>query len=320
MCVCRALSEDGTIIAVGCTDSSKVKMFRLNNTVGDWEQFGAPIESETYDFGNDVALSGDGAIVAVGASYDNDVASWAGAVRVYNYDASTNSWPQMGLDITGQSEGEQFGGSVAISNDGLVLAVGATNNQQSKFEELHPGIVRVYKYVGSSWAQLGDDLIGKADEDQFGTAVSLSYDGSIVAAGAPTNSKQDQWAGQVNVYRYDSGKWIQLGNDIEGIPNETGGLGSSLSLSRNGEIVAAGASQQSNRAESTGPVGAIRIFRLNTSNDEWEQQGLTIYGKDPYGYFGSDVSLSAAGDVFVVGASSVNTTGMVMAFQLGSDP
>lgn len=46
-----------------------------------------------------------------------------------------------------------------------------------------------YGTVGSSWAQLGEDIEGEALGDQCGSSASLSSDGKSVAIGANGNSE-----------------------------------------------------------------------------------------------------------------------------------
>ena len=99
------------------------------------------------------------------------------------------------------------------------------------------GHVRVYQWDGSSWSQMGNDIDGEAGSDQFGTSVSLSSDGTIVAAGAPTNDGTASNAGHVRAYQWDGSSWSQMGNDIDG-EAENDQSGYSVSLSSNGRSVA----------------------------------------------------------------------------------
>jgi hypothetical protein len=71
-----------------------------------------------------VALSQDGNILAVGAP---DATSRTGYVRVFQYNAQTTSYDQIGLDIQGPAASARFGFSVALSDDGTVLAVAMRN-------------------------------------------------------------------------------------------------------------------------------------------------------------------------------------------------
>ena len=52
-----------------------------------------------------------------------------------------------------------------------------------------------YDRYTNRWNQLGLDIDGKEAEDEFGTSVALSADGSILAVGAPDND-----SGYVRVY------------------------------------------------------------------------------------------------------------------------
>jgi hypothetical protein len=69
---------------------------------------------------------------------------------------------------------------------------------------------------GYVWTQRGDDIDGEAMNDQSGTSVAMSGDGTTLAVGAPGNAGTDTAAGHVRVFRYDSSAWLQLGDDIDG--------------------------------------------------------------------------------------------------------
>jgi len=64
----------------------------------------------------------------------------------------------------------------------MSVAVGADGNDGNGSSSGH---VRVYRLVGSSWTQLGQDIDGEAAGDWSGYSVSLSSDGNTVAVGAP---------------------------------------------------------------------------------------------------------------------------------------
>ena len=78
---------------------------------------------------------------------------------------------------------------------------------------------------------------GQGAGDKFGTAVSLSGNGQVMAVGAPYNSANGFRAGQVRVYDKQSG--YQLGPPINGASSERSG--STISLSQNGYRIAIGA-------------------------------------------------------------------------------
>ena len=90
----------------------------------------------------------------------------------------------MGADRDGEAVGDNHGGAVSLSGDGMRLAVGAKKHDDGGADTGH---TRVYQWLSSSWKQLGGDLgdeAGFTAGDEAGSAVSLSKDGSRVAVGA----------------------------------------------------------------------------------------------------------------------------------------
>ena len=143
------------------------------NVEGTWTQVGQNIYAEN------VALSSDGTVVAVGDT-DNDDNGWAsGHVQLYrNVDGI---WTQIGQDIDGENAGDISGASVALSSDGSVVAIGAYWNDGNGENSGH---VRLYRDVNDTWTQIGEAINGEAAGDWSGYSVALSSDGSVVAIGA----------------------------------------------------------------------------------------------------------------------------------------
>ena len=82
-----------------------------------------------------------------------------GHVRVYDYTPTgTSSWTQVGGDIHGDTNGDEFGIRVSFSSDGTILAISAFKSWKNGVES---GYVRIYEYTPSfvsSWTQLGQDI------------------------------------------------------------------------------------------------------------------------------------------------------------------
>ena len=194
-----SLSSDGTIVAIGESQqgAGKAKVYQYANST--WTQLGDDIIGEaTSDYlGSSVSLSSDGTILAVGARYNDGGGSNSGHVRVYQYANST--WTQLGQDIDGEAADDWSGeiGTVSLSSDGTIVAIGAYKNDGNGTDSGH---VRVFQYVNSTWTQAGSDIDGEAAGDQSGFSVSLSGDGSIVAIGARYNDGTGANAGHVRVY------------------------------------------------------------------------------------------------------------------------
>ena len=232
-------------------------------------------DPDIKSFGNSVAISSNGNIVAVGApGVSND-----SYVRVYKNE--NGSWVQIGNDIENDGILERVGSGVAISDDGTIVAVGAR-----QAGDLDKGHVRIYKNENGTWSKIGNDIIGEANFDESGSSVSLSSDGTIVAIGAPFNDVNGSKSGHVRVYKNENGTWTQIGGDIDGdaAGNE---FGKKIDLSSDGTIIAIGAYLFN------GNKGQVKIFK--NVNNVWTQQGNDIVGEVGGDYIGYDVSLSNNG-------------------------
>jgi hypothetical protein len=297
---CVSLSADGLIVAIGAPGNSdsgsrsgQVSVFK--NINGTWVQQGTDIAGRSNDeeLGSSVTLSADGLTLATGAPQKYAVANKRGLVRVYKY--ISNNWIQQGVDIEGENVHDEFGYSISLSDDGLILAIGAPANFGGGYQRGH---VRVYKNINGSWTQLGADIDGEAADDRSGTSVNISGDGSTVAIGAPRNSGEGYERGHVRVYKNFSGVWFQIGADINGEADRDAS-GNSVSLSYDGLLIAIGASSNS---EGGYQRGHVRIYQ--NDNNVWTQNGADIDGEAANDESGYSVSISADGLTIAIGAPS----------------
>lgn len=304
-----SLSSNGSVVAIGATGNSGSASFAghvrvYENLSGTWTQIGQDIDGEAADdrSGNSVSLSADGQILAIGADGNN---GGSGHVRVYENQSGT--WAQVGQDI--DSEGsDNFGRSVSLSSDGMIVAIGAPFNDGNGSNAGH---VRVYENQSSTWTQIGDDIDGEAAGDRSGISVSLSADGSIVAIGAERNADVASNAGHARVYENQSGTWTQIGQDLDGEANGDH-FGVSVSLSSDGMTLAAGG--DGNEGNGDG-AGHVRVFEYQS--DTWIQVGTDIDGEAEGDGSGTSVSLSADGSSVAIGAAGNNNdTGHVRVFNL----
>lgn len=297
-----AISADGNVVAIGAPNSDDINDGNVfgrgqvrvyQNNTGSWTQVGEDIygEDNIERFGRSVSLSSDGKVLAVGAPNNSGNGSHAGQVRVYQNNAGI--WTRVGEDIEGEAARDESGESVALSADGSVVAIGAPGNDENGS---HAGHVRVFQNIAGTWTQVGADIDGEAANDNSGSRVSLSSDGSVVAIGAPHNKGNGSDAGHVRVYQNIAGTWSQVGADIDG--EATGDLsGYSVSLSADGSVVAIGAYHNDGNSSR---AGHVRVYQ-NIAGD-WTQIGADIDGEADGDRSGTSVSLSADGSVVAIGA------------------
>ena len=252
------LNNNGNILAIGgrkiqtnTADSGTVIIYAWNGS--SWAQRGGDIYGESagdYQW-HSISLSGDGNIVAIGTPYNDGNGVNSGSVRVYYWNG--NSWIRRGGDIDGEAAGDQSGYSVSLSDNGNVLAIGALYNAGNGSDS---GSVRVYYWNGNSWVRLGGDIDGEAAYDRSGNSISLNGDGTILAIGAKDNNGLNiggSNSGGARVYLWSGNSWSQRGNDLNG-DFSGDGFGFSVSLSKNGNILAIGAPFNDGGGSSSGTV------------------------------------------------------------------
>lgn len=289
-------------------------------------------------FGSSVALSGDGNTLAVGAYWEdssstginsipNELATDAGAV--YLFRKTQGGWSQQAY-IKASNAGEQdlFGWSVALSDDGNRLAVGAVHEASgstgvnSTPDESAPqsGAVYVFDYNGSNWSESAYVKASNTGaDDLFGYSVSLSDDGSVLAVGASledgsatmvngTDDDLSNDAGAAYVFTLNNGSWSQ-----QAYLKPTGAgagdrFGYALALSADGLRLAVSAPYEDGSAAGINPTvddlaanaGAVYVFS-NGSN--WQQTDyIKAANSGAEDLFGYSIALSDDGNRLVAGA------------------
>ena len=232
-----ALNGDGGLIAVGAaaednaakgvivdgsetvdlgvaTQSGAVYLF--SNGSGNWSQIAYVKASNTEsldEFGNSVAFSGDGSTLAVGATNEDngvsgvitdgsevtDTGLLPDSGAVYLFRNSTGSWAQTAyFKASNTGSSDYFGSSVALSENGSILAVGAYGEDNGAIGILtdssetietesitNTGAAYLFSNNEGSWEQTAYVKASNAGiGDFFGTSVGLSSDASTLVVGA----------------------------------------------------------------------------------------------------------------------------------------
>jgi hypothetical protein len=257
-------------------------------------------------FGSAVALSRDGSTLAVGAELKAQGAGgwwawWAdgGAGRagaVYVFVRTPQGWVQQAqLAAARPVQGSGFGFSLALSDDGSTLAVGAPFESGIDAQADEQGAVHVFGRVGSHWS-VPVRLAAAQGADRFGVSVSLSGRGDVLAVGTPgQDGDAARDLGAVHVFGRDAGAWTQRADLRASDPQAEDGLGTSVALSIDGRTLAVGA-QSSGR-------GAVHVFQQSAAG--WREQDVLVFGNGASAHerFGARLALSADGSTLAVGAA-----------------
>jgi len=363
-----ALSSDGNTLAVGAPmensraqgingnqadestyDAGAVYVFTRNGNT--WTQQAYVKASNTRhssNFGYIVRLSGDGNTMAVSAYHESSSATGingnqddesipqAGAVYVFTRrDATWTQQAYIKASNTGEAEkgdeigdGDQFGFSLALSNDGNTLAAGAiaedsAGQNQDDNSLQSAGAVYVFNRSGSAWSQQAYvKPSNPGTGDLLGYSVSLTADGNMLAVGSFDEDGPDDRSngtGAVYVYLRNGTAWTQQAYLRASNAEPGDSLGVSVAISFDGNTIVSGALDEdcfctginqrdaqgnlagaNDRASDTS-AGAVYVFSRN--GNTWIQQAYikaSNTGKEDW--FGSRLALSGDGNTIVVGS------------------
>ncbi len=233
-------------------------------------------------FGDSVAISGDVAIV--GFSRDDDAGPFSGSAYVYRYNGS--DWVGTKLTASDAASGDQFGGSVAVSGD--VVIVGADNHTHLG---VRTGSAYVYRYDGSTWLETELVPSDGADVDSFGFSVAI--DGDVVIVGARLNDDDGAQSGSAYVFRYDGSDWVEETNLHASDAAANDQFGWSVAVDGNAAIVGAWLADEAGNNS-----GAAYLFRYDGSMwVETKVSASDIAADDQYGF-----SVAVRGDLAILGA------------------
>ncbi len=307
-----SLSADGNTLAVGArtekSTAAGINADQLDNSgffigaVYVFVRIGNTWQQQAYVKASDADNSFFGSRVGLSADGNTMVVSGGG---IYIFERTNGDW----------RESEQFPGHRSvISADGNVVAAEG------------PGLsdeVNVFARRNGQWQQeatLRASFSGS--DDFFGNSLSLNADGTTLAIGADLedsgatgidgnesdNSAQN--SGAVFVFARTNDSWQQQAYLKASNAETDDQFGTRLSISADGNTLAVAATHEDSFATGVNgdqadnfvrDSGAVYVFQRQNSN--WQQQAyLKASNTAREDWFGSDLSLNAAGDTLVVSA------------------
>ena len=342
--------------------AGSVYVFTRPNVNGAWTQQAYVKPSNPQpgaEFGHVVTLSADGNTMAVSAYFEasatkgingnpnDDSIPQAGAVYVFTRRGA--AWSQQAYikaSNTGEAgtdgnfgDGDQFGFSVSLSDDGNTLAVGANaedsnargiNGDQNDNSMQSAGAAYIFVRNGATWTQQAYvKAPNTAANVQFGYSVALSADGNTFAVSSFDEGGASRvivdgpngpfpagrnGTGAIYVYTRSGTTWT-LQSYLKASNAEGGdSLGVMVSISDDGNTVAGGILDEDCLATGVNPsnacdtdqrsdtsTGAVVVFIRNGT--QWAQQAFikaSNTGKEDW--FGSRLQLSGDGNTLAVAA------------------
>ena len=261
-----SLSHNGSTVAIGDENDETTRVYNWNGT--DWSLMGDVLHHSDCSFGQSVSLSADGTTLAVGAPCSSTI----GSAIVYEW-KSTHWDPKV---FTGSMPGSKFGYSVALSGDANVLAVGAPDMSSEGLTD-NGAMDTYHRYTSTLWfGPFGRH--GTDDGDHCGYSVSLSYNGTVIAAGCPGKEYTFDYYG--NPFDFSSGAvitgewngtaWNQRGSwiDVSTVNMVNSGInadfGHSVALSGDGNSILIGAPKAGSNNS-----GFVSGLDWNDTTNDW---------------------------------------------------
>jgi autotransporter-associated beta strand protein len=247
------------------------------------------------DFGNSVAVSGDGSTAIVGAPGE-----YAATVFI----VTPGGWIQQQRLTRTNGTGGEFGWSVALSSDGNTAIVGAINVDIGMNTD--QGVATVFTRVNGVWTEQQElTATGGAKLDRFGYSVALSSDGDTAIIGAADDDVGTTLnQGTATVFVRTAGIWTQQ-QQLTATGAASFGISVALSSDGNTAIVGANASTVGTQTHQGTATVFTRLAGVWT-----QQQQLAAVDGEADDFFGTSVALSSDGNTAIVGAfwDDVGTT------------
>ena len=259
------------------------------------------------DFGNDVAMSGN--LAVIGARWDDEGANRTGSAFVYRYDSKSETWiEEQKLLALDRAADDWLATDVDISNDVVLLGAPLDDDAGSA-----SGSAYIFRFDSNSgsWAQ--EQKLTASNEaagDSFGGAVSIR--GEFALVGAQLNSDFGEFSGAAYVYRYDpnTSTWAETEKLLPSDGAAGDKFGSEVHLGANVAFIAA-----AENGDLGFHSGAVYVFEYDPNSSTWsETQKLLASDGAARDIFGT--SLALHGDAAIIGASGDDSrTGSAYVFR-----
>ena len=299
---------DGAALASDFVDISFLK--EIGPNIQNQNKLQASDKEVGDQFGRSVSLSGDGTTAIVGANLEDTGGSSAGAAYIFTRSPPTNTnnnngvWSeQQRIQAGDKEQGDYFGYSVSLSEDGNTAIVGAN------FEDTGgANCGAAYIFIRSEsgvWSQQQKIQAGdKESSDEFGSSVAISGDGNTAIVGAFGEDTGGTYAGAAYIFIQLAGVWSQQ-KKIQASDKQQGDyFGQTVSINEDGNTAIVGAFGEDDGGSS---AGAAYIFTRSVSGVWSEQQKILASDKAAGDYFGYSVSINGDGTMAVVGATRNDT-------------
>lgn len=312
-----ALSSDGNTLAVGAPNASYSSntnvghMYVFTRSGSTWTEEAiidpSGTKNNNSDFGwMDIDISEDGNTICAGA-WREDLQSGTGrGGAAYVFTRSGSTWTEeQRIPNPNGGAGYYFGLSTAISDDGNTLVAA----------DYIEGAFYVFTRSGSTWTQQARVTpTNNSTGGRFGWCVDISGDGSTIAIAERDNGTAASTAGRVYIFTGSGATWTEQADFVPSDVAANDQFGNRVSLSYDGNILAAQSRYEDDVYTDT---GAVYIFQ-RTGTTWTEKKKLTPSNSGAStritsilkGWYGDATEISADGYTLLVGFADEDTNNL----------
>lgn len=290
-------SNAGAVYVFGDT-SYKPSRLNYEGLVEYMEFYPRDGKAGASNFGMSCALSHDAKHALVGAGWDSDKGTKAGAVYYYTRENGTWFFQEKIYAPDGVSD-DYFGISVALNQDATIALIGAHGRDDNGV--LNSGSVYVFTRTNNGWIyQQKLTASDRVLNDNFGFSLALNANGDYALIGAwarDDGAINDR--GAVYIFTRSGNTWAQQGKILASDAAAGDGFGYSVSADANMNIAVIGSIYDDDNAITNS--GSVYIF--TRSGSTWtQQQKLTEVSPVADNRFGISTSISPDSSILAIGS------------------
>lgn len=320
-----AVSGDGNRIVfsapdhdtAGVASTGAIYVYVKNNST--WSQEYKYSPSTNVVLGWSVSINYDGTKIIAGGPYD-DANGYVNNGTARFFERSNGSWSLINTLTASDSADNDFAGTVVcISGDGNTAALAAVYDDiavnSTTYYDVGSVIIFVRDSTTGSWTEQAKLMASDFEAyDMFGEhAVSLNYDGTILAVGARRNDLQGYDSGSAYIFTRSNTTWTQSVRLEQSGGIAVDNFGISVCINNSGDLLAVGSFGDDELGNNAGSV-----FIFKKINTTWTE----IYKILPYSaaagdLFGYNVSFgSSSNDLAVTSIGHSSNKGAVYLYKI----
>ena len=224
------------------------------------------------------------------------LAGSGGIGEAYIYVNSGGTWSNQAILTPSDGPKITFGTGVSMSDDGNNVIVGCPRESTTNY-----GSAYIFTRSGSTWTQQQKIIAGdQSTDDYFGTSVSMSANGNIVAVGAPqAGLSAVAIPGKAYIFTRTGSTWSQQQKITAPALGTLRNFALRIRISGDGLTILVGGTGPTDGQTST-TLGGKDVYVFYYNGSTWTNTQIITSGMGTYGW-GSDMDMNYNASIIFIG-------------------